>query len=135
MKKIMILVILVILFGFIIKIPAYHELNDLAIINGIGVSYKNGSYTIYMKEMIPTRSDDGIEYKYKIYTGSGDDLESALSEITDGTKKKLYYKKCKFLVTDINYSDFINEVLNIKPKNIYHPPTNDVESILEKTNS
>ncbi len=134
MKKIIVLAILFVLFGFVIKIPTYHELNDLAIINGIGVSYKNGSYTIYMKEMIPTRSNEGIEYKYKIYTGSGDDLESALGEIADSTKKKLYYKKCKFLVTDISYSDFINEFLNIKPKNIYHP-TDGVKNILEKTNS
>ena len=67
MKKIIVLVILFILFGFVIKIPTYHELNDLAIIKGVGVSYKNSSYTIYMKEIIPARSDDGIEYKYKIY--------------------------------------------------------------------
>ena len=97
MKKIIVLVILLILFGVVIKIPTYHELNDLAIIKGIGVSYKNSSYTIYMKEIIPTRSDNGIEYKYKIYEGSADDLESALEKVADKTKKKLYYKRCKFL--------------------------------------
>ena len=77
----------------VIKIPTYHELNDLAIIKGVGVSYKNSSYTIYMKEIIPARSDDGIEYKYKIYEASADDLESALEKVADKTKKKLYYKR------------------------------------------
>ena len=134
MKKIIVLVILFILFGFVIKIPTYHELNDLAIIKGVGVSYKNSSYTIYMKEIIPARSDDGIEYKYKIYEASADDLESALEKVADKTKKKLYYKRCKFLVTDVDNSDFINEMLDINPKNIYHP-SDDVKDVLAKTNS
>ncbi len=134
MKKIVVLIILFILFSFVIKIPNYHELNDLAIINGVGVSYKNSSYTIYMKEIIPTRSDDGIEYKYIIYEASADDLESALEKVADKTKKKLYYKRCKFLVTDVNHSDFINELLDIKPRNIYHP-SDDVKNVLTKTNS
>lgn len=134
MKKIIVLVILFILFSFVIKIPTYHELNDLAIIKGVGVSYKNSSYTIYMKEIIPARSDDGIEYKYKIYEASADDLESALEKVADKTKKKLYYKRCKFLVTDVDHSDFINEMLDIKPKNIYHP-SDEVKDVLAKTNS
>ena len=112
----------------------YVEINDLAIIKGVGVSYKNSSYTIYMKEIIPARSDDGIEYKYKIYEASADDLESALEKIADKTKKKLYYKRCKFLVTDVDHSDFINEMLEIKPKSIYHP-SDDVKDVLAKTNS
>ena len=112
----------------------YVEINDLAIIKGVGVSYKNSSYTIYMKEIIPARSDDGIEYKYKIYEASADDLESALEKVADKTKKKLYYKRCKFLVTDVDNSDFINEMLEIKPKSIYHP-SDDVKDVLAKTNS
>lgn len=134
MRKIIVLIILFILFGFIIKIPTYHELNDLAIIKGVGVSYKNNTYIIYMKEVIPTRTDDGIEYKYRIYEASADDLESALEKISDKTKKKLYYKRCKFLVTDIDHSDFINELLDIRPKNVYHP-ADSVEETLSKTNS
>ena len=96
--------------------------------------YLESSYTIYMKEIIPARSDDGIEYKYKIYEASADDLESALEKVADKTKKKLYYKRCKFLVTDVDHSDFINEMLEIKPKSIYHP-SDDVKDVLAKTNS
>ena len=131
MKKIIIMLISIFLLS---GCADYVEINDLAIIKGVGVSYKNSSYTIYMKEIIPARSDDGIEYKYKIYEASADDLESALEKVADKTKKKLYYKRCKFLVTDVDNSDFINEMLEIKPKSIYHP-SNDVKDVLAKTNS
>ena len=91
MKKIIVLVVLIITFGFIIKIPEYHELNDLAIIQGVGVEYKNNSYIVYMKEVIPIRSDMGIDYKVK------------------------------FLATNIENSDYIKDILKINPKNVYHP--------------
>ena len=78
MKKIIVLVVLIIMFGFIIKIPEYHELNDLAIIQGVGVEYKNHSYTVYMKEVIPVRSDMGIDYEFKYYEGESSDLEKAI---------------------------------------------------------
>lgn len=134
MKKIIILIILIITFGFIIKIPTYHELNDLAIIQGIGVEYKNSSYIVYMKEIIPIRNDQGISYKYKYYEANADLLEKAIKKVQDKTKKKLYYKRCKFLVTNIDNSDYLKEVINIHPKNVYHP-SGDIKSYLGKTNS
>lgn len=134
MKKIIVLVILIITFGFIIKIPEYHELNDLAIIQGVGVEYKNNSYIVYMKEVIPIRSDMGINYKFKYYEGESTELEKALERVQDRTKKRLYYTKVKFLVTNIENSDYIKDVLNIKPKNVYHP-VGDIKEHLKKTNS
>lgn len=136
MKKIFILLFLIIFFGIIFKIPEYHELNDLAIIQGIGISYENNNYTIYMKEVIPIRNDEGIKCKYKIYIGDGDDLNSALLKVSTKTKKKLYYKRCKFLITNIENSDSIKEILRISPNNIYHPSLQeDIKNILLKTNS
>ncbi len=134
MKKIIVLVVLIIMFGFIIKIPEYHELNDLAIIQGVGVEYKNHSYIVYMKEVIPVRSDMGIDYEFKYYEGESSDLEKAIERVQDKTKKKLYYNKVKFLVTDIENSDYIKEVLKIKPRNVYHP-SGDIKEHLKKTNS
>ena len=49
MKKIIVLVVLIITFGFIIKIPEYHELNHIANIQGVSVEYKNNSNIVYMK--------------------------------------------------------------------------------------
>lgn len=134
MKKIIVLVVLIITFGFIIKIPEYHELNDLAIIQGVGVEYENNSYTVYMKEVIPVRSDMGIDYEFKYYEGESSDLEKAVERAQDKTKKKLYYNKVKFLVTDIENSDYIKDVLKIKPRNVYHPSGN-IKEHLKKTNS
>lgn len=134
MKKIIALVVLIITFGFIIKIPEYHELNDLAIIQGVGVEYENNSYTVYMKEVIPVRSDMGIDYEFKYYEGESSDLEKAVERVQDKTKKKLYYNKVKFLVTDIENSDYIKDVLKIKPRNVYHP-AGDIKEHLKKTNS
>ena len=134
MKKIIVLVVLIITFGFIIKIPEYHELNDLAIIQGVGVEYENNSYTVYMKEVIPVRSDMGIDYEFKYYEGESSDLEKAVERVQDKTKKKLYYNKVKFLVTDIENSDYIKDVLKIKPRNVYHP-SGDIKEHLKKTNS
>lgn len=134
MKKIIVLVVLIIMFGFIIKIPEYHELNDLAIIQGVGVEHKNHSYIVYMKEVIPVRSDMGIDYEFKYYEGESSDLEKAIERVQDKTKKKLYYNKVKFLVTDIENSDYIKEVLKIKPRNVYHP-SGDIKEHLKKTNS
>lgn len=134
MKKVIILVVLIITFGFIIKIPEYHELNDIAIIQGVGVEYKNNSYVIYMKEVVPVRSELGIDYKFKYYEGESTDLEKAVERVQDKTKKKLYYNKVKFLVTDIENSDYIKDVLKIKPRNVYHP-AGDIKEHLKKTNS
>lgn len=134
MKKIIVLVVLIITFGFIIKIPEYHELNDLAIIQGVGVEYKNNSYIVYMKEVIPIRSDMGIDYKFKYYEGESSDLEKAMERVQDRTKKRLYYKKVKFLATNIENSDYIKDILKINPKKVYHP-AGDIKEHLKKTNS
>lgn len=134
MKKIIVLLVLIITFGFIIKIPEYHELNDLAIIQGVSVEYKNNSYIVYMKEVIPIRSDMGIDYKFKYYEGESSDLEKAIERVQDRTKKRLYYKKVKFLATNIENSDYIKDILKINPKNVYHP-SGDIKEHLKKTNS
>lgn len=134
MKKLIVMIILIIIFGFVIKIPEYHELNDLAIIQGIGVEYKNNSYVVYMKEVIPIRDDIGINYKYKYYEANATDLVDAFNRVQDKTKKKLYYKKCKFLVTNIENSDYIKKSVKIKPKNIYHP-AGSIEEALKEFNS
>ena len=48
--------------------------------------------------------------------------------------KKIYLKRCKFIVTNLKYSNEIIKELNIKPNNIYHQ-TKDIYKKLEKTES
>lgn len=131
MKKILIIIFLL-LIGFIIKIPEYEELNTLAIIEGIGVSYNDEAYTIYLKEIIPIKDDQGITYKYEYYKGEGKNIEIAFKRLKDKASKKIYLKRCKFVVTNLRYSDEILKKLNIKPNNIYHQKS-DIYKKLKKT--
>ncbi len=121
MRKVLFIVFITI--AFILGKGNYRELNDLAIINSVAVEYNvvNEKYTIYMKEIIPRKDDLGINYDYKYYKANGNSINTALENLKKKSKKKLYYKKTKYLITNINNSNYINELLGINPKYIYHP--------------
>ena len=57
--------ILLLLPIFIFKIPKYVELNDLAIIQGVGYSCHDGNKILYLKEIIPIKGEAGLEYQYE----------------------------------------------------------------------
>lgn len=119
MKKI-ILIILIVLELSIIKIPSYKELNNLAIIEEIIVIKVNDKYTITLKEIIPIKENDGINYKYKYYKESSNSITDTINKLNNQTKKKLYLKKAKSLTTNIINSNNIIKELDIKPKIINH---------------
>lgn len=119
MKKIFIILI-IILGAYIIKIPTYVELNNLAIIEQIAINYKNEYYTIYLKEIIPKKDENGINYEYAYYKASGKNIKSTLNKLNNKTKKKLYLKKVKSLITNLNTTKKVIKELNINPQNIIH---------------
>ena len=119
MKKLFLL-LLILLGAFIFKIPEYVELNNLAIIEAIGVELSNDKYTIYLKEVIPKKDENGIKYEYKYYKSSDLNLEDAYKKLSDTTKKKLYYNDVKSLVINLEKSNKIVKLFSIKPKNIIH---------------
>ena len=119
MKRI-ILILLIILELFIIKIPKYEELNNLVIIKEIAVEYSKDKYTIYLKEIIPIKANQGINYKYKIYKETSTSIKKAYNKIVSKTKKKLYLNKAKTLTTNIKNTDKIKNELKIKPESIIH---------------
>ncbi len=119
MKKIFIILI-IILGAYIIKIPTYVELNNLAIIEQIAINYKNEYYTIYLKEIIPKKDENGINYEYTYYKASGKNIKSTLNKLNNKTKKKLYLKKVKSLITNLNTTKKVIKELNINPQNIIH---------------
>lgn len=130
MKKI-IVIIFTLLGAYFFKVPEYRELNEIAIIEGMAVDYDGYNYKIYFKEIIPIKGDQGIEYEYKYYEGVSSSIEDTYKEIVSNTKKKLYLKRCKFLVTNMYHSDEIIDVLNINPSTIYHN-TKEVYETLKK---
>lgn len=117
-------IVMILIFG----IPKYVELNDLAIIQGVGVSCLEKDYSVYLKEIIPIKGDAGITYQYKYYQGNGKTIKQAYEKLHDKTKKKLYLSKVKFLVTNCSNTKDLTYNLDRQKIDVYH--TND--SILDK---
>ena len=122
MKKILLYTIIILELS-LIKVPEYIELNNLAIIEEIGIIEKNNKYTIILKEIIPIKSNQGINYKYKYYKETASTVNKALTNLIKQTKKKLYLNKTKSLITNMITTDKTIKALAIKPKTIIH--TND----------
>ena len=117
MKKI---ILLILLLTISLIIPKYNELNNLIIIDGIGIKKDNNIYIVYLREIIPIKDNNSIKYEYKYYKEKDNDINKAIKKINNKTNKKIYLNKIKFLVTNTNdYKSF-----NIKINNIYK--TNDV---------
>ena len=130
MKKIL-LITIIILELLIIDIPNYVELNNLAIIEEITIIKTKDTYKIELKEIIPIKKDQGINYNYKYYKEQSTTLENALTKIKNKTKKKLYLKKAKFLTTNISTTKELINFLEIKPQVITHLP-NDYSTVLHE---
>ena len=130
MKRIILLIIIFIIFTFIIKIPNYVELNNLVIVEGIGVECKNSKYSLYLKEIIPIKGDNGITYKYKYYESEAKSIEKAYKNIIEEyTNKKFFYDDVKFIITSCDTSEKITNYFHIKPKYIKHVDTNILDTL------
>ena len=119
MKKLFLILLITIELS-LIKIPTYVELNNLAIIEEIAIEQKDNQYTIILKEIIPIKANEGINYKYKYYKETSLTIKKAYNIISSKTKKKLYLNKTKSLITNISSSKDIINTLNISPKTIIH---------------
>ena len=131
--KTVVIIILLLLTILILKIPNYVELNDLAIIQGIGFSCNTKEKTMYLKEIIPIKGETGIEYQYEYYQGSGKNIKSILKKIEQKTKKKIYLSQTKFIITNCKKTNKILKELKLKDTKIYLH--NAIEKKLKKTNS
>lgn len=87
------------IFLILVEIPNYVELNDLIIVDSIGIDCSN-SNTIYIKETIPIKSDNKINYKYKIYSYSDSNFNNLISGINEKISKKIYYDRVKKIYTN-----------------------------------
>ena len=74
--KSLIVIFLLLLPVVIFGNPDYVELNDLAIIRGIGVSCQE-EVSLYLQEIIPIKGDSGISYDYEYYQADGKKLGNA----------------------------------------------------------
>ena len=104
MKKVILLIIIIVPLLFI-KIPKYKELNHLIIIEKVGIDCSNDN--IYLKEIIPLKDDNGIEYKYRIYRYN--------NKLNDLLKDNRYYLNKDLLITNCsNYNKYFNKIIYVK---------------------
>lgn len=125
--------ILLLLPIFIFKIPKYVELNDLAIIQGVGYSCHDGNKILYLKEIIPIKGDAGLEYQYEYYQEQGEKFNHLVQKIENHTKKKIYLSKVKFVVTNCNISKDVEEELKKEDIKIYYVESDIKQKLKKKT--
>lgn len=118
MKRNIIIISLVIILSLFFKIPQYLELNNLKIIEGIGLDCYNKN-NLYLKEIIPEKDDNGIEYKYQIYISS------------NKINNNYYLKNTKYIITNCDNTSSLIKKYNLKPKYIYHTQS-DIKKELSK---
>ena len=125
--------ILLLLPIFIFKIPKYVELNDLAIIQGVGYSCHDGNKILYLKEIIPIKGDAGLEYQYEYYQEQGEKFNNLVQKIENHTKKKIYLSKVKFVVTNCYISNDVEEELKKEDIKIYYVESDIKQKLKKKT--
>lgn len=130
--KTVFVVILILIPIFIFKIPEYVELNDLAIIEGIGLSCHEDGVTLYLKEVVPVKSDAGITYQYNYYQSDGKKLDNAYQKIQNKEDKKIFMNRSQYIVTNCTSTDFIFEYFHLYDLKIQHADKNIVKQ-LKKT--
>ena len=98
MKKIIIIsILLLLLLGY----TPYHELNDLAVIDVMGLDYQNNKYFLYLNI---------ISSKNKVAISSGDSLGEVFLNAKNTYNKKTYYKH---LSTVIFSTDILSQEKNL----------------------
>jgi hypothetical protein len=122
MKRI-ILIIIVFIGLIFIKIPKYIELNNLIIVEGIGLECRD-EYTLYIKEVIPIKSDNGITYKYKIYENKSNEIDKLFDDIIDNSNKLIFYRDAKYIITNCDSSSIITDKIKLNVNYIKHTKNN-----------
>ena len=124
MKRIIYVVLICsFILSFFIK-DKYVELNNLVIVDSIGLECSDEVFNIYLKEVIPIKDDSGIEYEYKYYNIKSDDLEKSYSLFDEKINKMIYYKSTKNIITNCTNTKKLISTYKIKPKYIIHTNKN-----------
>ena len=102
MKRSLFLFFLLFCFLFLLPIPKYQELNHLILIDTMEIKCDIDSYHINLREIIPIREDDGIQYHYKEHQLSGSNLLKLRKKMQ---KKSFYYKGVRKVLTNCSIED------------------------------
>lgn len=104
MKKIIIILLCLLLYGCY----DYTEINDLVIITGMIIDYKDNQYSI-TTQLIENEKDT----KIKVYNTKGNSIDECISEISKLSNKDIFISHLKILIltestinSDVNYYDY-----------------------------
>ncbi len=98
MKKIIILLIILLIF---LGYTPYNELNNLAVVDTLGIDFTNNKYYLYLNVI----NDDN-----KVYTITGSSLGEVFYKARNIDNKKTYYKHLEVVIFNTNIIN--NETLN-----------------------
>lgn len=133
MKKIILLLISIFL---LTGCYDYHELDDLNIINSIGIDYKEDEYIVYLEMVQNAKSDQGDKITTEVITAKDKVLSNAFTKAIYSSGKKDYFKQVQllimskdfaergttdvfeYLLRDSNYSTTFYSVVTDNPKEI-----------------
>ena len=104
MKKIILIIFILLLYGC----SDYTEINDLAVVTGISIDYKDEEFNVSVQIIL-----DSKESKIGVYSAKSKTIEGSLAEISKLCNKELFFSNLKVLIVsnnllknNINYYDY-----------------------------
>ncbi len=115
MKKYLFLLSIILLFT---GCSSYTELNELSIVDTLGIDYIDNKYYLVMNVIEGKLNDKDLEEEFTTYQTSGDTLEECFHEIYLQSPKRLYLSHIDLLVlTDNSINNKFMEIIHNFLKN------------------
>lgn len=115
MKKIILLFSLIFIFT---GCSSYTELNELNIVDTLGIDYVDNKYYLFMNVVDGSLENDEIEEKFITYQTNGDTLEECFHKIYLQSPKRLYLSHIDLLIlTDDAINNKFKDIINNFLKN------------------
>ena len=135
MKKILILILLFMLTGC----SSYIELNDLAIINTLGLEKVNDNYKLYAS-IVNIKEEESLEPEIETYEIEGNSLNQIVDNLSLTLNKKIYMSHLNLLIiNDTIKTQELDEIINFFINNnetredFLVINTNNLESVIKNS--
>lgn len=136
MKKILLILLLIILTT---SCKSYNELNDLAIINALGITKTNNTYKLYASIVLETDKET-LEPKMEIIEIEANSLYETFDKLSLNLNKKIYISHMDLLLIDESiktneFKEIINFFLNNNQsrEDFLVATTENIKEVLEKS--
>lgn len=76
----------------------YQELNDMNIVSGIGIDYKDDEYIVSLEMVESSKEDSGSKIETNVINGKDKILANAINQAINNSDKKVYFKHVDLLI-------------------------------------